>query len=407
MRRTVALAVLALVGLALLLALGRGLGAAGEGGWAEVRRGDLVLGAEVTGTLRAEESSYLGPPVIPDRWDFKIAHLAPEGARVRADEVVLAFDATELEVLLEQRRAERDQAAKEAEKKQTDLARQLADGELRLAEAEARLRKARLKVSGPSEVVALVELEQARVELDLATREVAYLAGRSAALGRQGEAELAALVKRRERAAERVRELEGWIDRMRVRAPRDGTVIYTADHRGEKKRVGDSVWRGHQVLEIPDLARMMGEAEVDEAEAGRIAEGQPVVLRLDAHPDVEFSGVVRSIRRTVEKKSWRNPLKVMRLTLALAETDTRRMRPGMRFRGRVETERVPDVLLVPAEAVFTDADGPLVFRRRWTGFERIRPRLGRRSEAAVEVLAGLDQGEQVALVDLDREAGRR
>ena len=33
---------------------------------------------------------------------------------------------------------------------------------------------------------------------------------------------------------------------------------------------------------------MMGLGEVDEADAGRVHEGQSVTLRLDAHPDIRY-----------------------------------------------------------------------------------------------------------------------
>src|SRR5438477_140263 len=56
-----------------------------QGEWVNVARGDLVTGVEVTGTLAAVESDILGPPQIPDVWDFKISMLAPEGTEVKKD----------------------------------------------------------------------------------------------------------------------------------------------------------------------------------------------------------------------------------------------------------------------------------------------------------------------------------
>ena len=40
-----------------------------------------------------------------------------------------------------------------------------------------------------------------------------------------------------------VESLESAIAAMTVAAPRDGTVVYVADWRGEKPRVGESTWR--------------------------------------------------------------------------------------------------------------------------------------------------------------------
>ena len=199
------------------------------------------------------------------------------------------------------------------------------------------------------------------------------------------------------RAQGNVTEIQQTIEAMTVRAPRSGTVIYVTDWRGEKKRVGEQVWRQEKILELPDLASMLARGEVDESDAGRIAERQPVSFRLDAHPDVQYSGRVESIWRTVQqKRGTRNPIKVVRLEVALDETDTARMRPGMRFRGTIEARRLEGVLTVPAYAVFPTDEGPVVYRRGLLGSEAVGVRLGERNDALIEVLEGLSPGDEIA-----------
>lgn len=406
-------ALFAVVALALWLVAGRA-NATGDDEWAEVRRDDLVIGVPVTGTLSAVQSVLIGPPQVSEVWDYKIAFLAPEGAPVRQGQPVVGFDTSELEQTLAQKMAERDSADQELEKLRVNLEKSREEDELRLAEAEARHRRAALKVKVPAELVARNELAQSRADLELAEREIKYLKDRLRLEKSTAQAQIAALVSRRDRAAARVRETEEAIARMTVTAPRDGTVIYSSQGgRGEKKKIGDSVWRGQSVLEIPDLSRMRAEGEIDEADAGRVAVGQRVTLRLDAHPDVVFSGRVRTLRGAVQTKSRNNPLKVVRLEIDLDQTDPQRMRPGMRFLGTVEIERSPKVLVVPAEAVFTRADGPVVYRRTRWGFEEVRPDLGRRNDRLVEIKGGLAPGDRVSLQDLsddgaaDAAAGRR
>jgi RND family efflux transporter MFP subunit len=374
-------------------------GASGDEGWAEVHREDLLLGVEVTGTLHAVHSVMLGPPQAADVWNFKISFLAPEGIEVRPGQPVVGFDTTELETTLGEKMGERDSAQKELEKKQSDLDIQRRDDALELAEAEARLRRASLKADVPSEVVAANDLKEARADLELAKKEIAYRKQRLALRARQGEAEIDDLIHKRDRAAARVRETREAMEQMVVPAPRVGTVVYVSVRGGEKKKVGDSCWRGDKVVEIPDLTEMKAVGEVDEADAGRLSPGQRVTLRLDAHPDVLFAGRVRSIRDSVETRSPNDPLKVVELEIALDRTDPQRMRPGMRFAGTVELERVPKALVVPAEAVFNRPGGPVVYRRSRWGTETVHPRLGRRNATRVEVLSGLAPGDRVSLHD--------
>lgn len=408
MRR--AWAVLALVvaaGLFALWAFGSNRSAAADEEWALVQRQDLVAGIEVTGTLGAVHSVSLGPPPLAQVWDFKIAFMAPEGTEVRQGQPVIGFDTSELETSLLDAMAERDSAEKELEKKQANLEMTRGEDELRLAEAKAKARRAGLKVDVPADLVASRELAESRADLDLAEREVAYLESRLALQNREAEAEISALRNQRDRAARRVREVEEAIGKMTVTAPRDGTVVYISDPRREreKKKIGDSAWRGERIVEIPDLGRMQARGEVDEADAGRVAIGQRVSLRLDAHPDVSFTGRVRAIHDSVQRRSSSDPVKVVGLDLSLDRTDPQRMRPGMRFLGTIELERAPRALVVPADAVFHGAEGPVAFRRTRWGTEEVRPKLGRRNDRWVEIVSGLSEGDAIALRDPRGEEG--
>jgi len=363
--------------------------------WLRAERRDFVLGIPTDGELRAVDSVLIGPPALEGVWNFQIAMMAPEGAQVEAGQPVLGFDTTELGQKLQQATAQADSAEKELEKATTDLdvaRRQLA---LRLEEAEARLRRAELESGVSEEAVAAVELEQARIDRRLAAFEIANL---QAALGQHAikqRLDLASLESKLAFARSEVERLAASIERMTVAAPRSGTVSYRADWRRNKKSVGDQVWRAEQVLEIPDLSAMEAVATVDEAAAGRLEPGLGVTFRLDAYPDLEYRAKVVQIRRAVQRKSRDNPAKVVKLTLSLPETDTERMRPGMRFRGTIVTESSPDTLTIPADAVFYGPEGPFLFVRTALGKRRAEPELGRHNPDWVEVLGGLEAGDRV------------
>jgi HlyD family secretion protein len=374
--------------------------------WLEVARDDLELGVDVEGILQAVETTLLGPPQIRETWQFKVASMADEGDEVKAGAPVLAFDTSELQQNMQEELAERDAALKRVEQRERELAVHRKQDELALEEARAELRKARLKAETPGEMAAAAELAQIRLDLELAEKRVVFLETRLASSKRSIEATLGALRDQARQAEQRVEQTESSIEQMTRLAPTDGTVIYVKNWQGEKKGIGDSCWRGEYVLELPDLGAMKAAGQVHEADAGKVAEGQRMTFRLDAHPDLEFSGSVASIWRTVQVESWRSPLKVVRLEIELDETDARRMRPGMRFRGRIETDRVEDALVVDAEAVFRTSEGPVVHRKTWAGYETIPVELGRRNKDRVEVLGGLDEGDAIATVDLRRERGR-
>lgn len=363
-------------------------------GW-RVTRGDLPITVEVTGTLRSTDSTLIGPPQIPSMWNYKIAFLVPEGTEVRPGVPVVRFDTSTLERELLDKIAERDQAETELGKRRVELERTLRDQELQLAEARAELERSRLKVDVPEDLAAAKELFEAQVDHQVAREKVGSLAERLALERRAGRAELAALDEKRRRAAVRVDEIQTYLERLTVRAPRAGTVIYQGDWQGTKVKVGDEVWQMRKVLEIPDLSSMEAEGRVEEADSGRIAAGQRVTLRLDAHPQVEYTGRVAEIGKSVQRRNRGAPVKEVELTIALDATDTERMRPGMRFQGEVEVERARDVLLVPAEAVRSTAEGPVIYRRTLFGAEAVPIEAGRRDDRFVEVVAGVAAGERL------------
>lgn len=365
--------------------------------WVEAVVSDLVVTVEVEGTLASRDSSILTPPQIPNFYDFKIAFMAPEGGQVEVGSPVVGFDTSDLERELLTQQNEAAQAAKNIEKLDADQTQTLMGLELQLAEAQAELRRAELKNEVPDDLRAANEVRIAELDVEAAATKVTSLETQIDAARRAGQARRSALVAQRDRAQGRVREIERSIEQMTVASPRSGTVIYVADWRGEKKKIGDSAWRSERIIELPDLTQMLARGEVDEADAGRLAVGQPLTFRLDAHPDEVYRGRIESIWRTVQRKSnSRNPLKVVRLDIALDDTDMTRMRPGMRFRGRVEIERLPAVLVVPARAVRPTAEGAVVYREAMLGLEPVAVELGARSEDGVQVLAGLAAGDRIA-----------
>lgn len=367
-----------------------------QGDWVRVTRGDLVSGIDITGTLSAVDSGSFGPPQVSDMWDFKISMLAPEGTDVKKGQPVMSFDTSELRKRLDEKSAEAEQARKEIEKKRADLALRREDERLQLADAEARARKAELKLEGPSDIVSVKERKQVQLDADVAKNEAKTIRLRIASLERAASAEIALLTSKQEHAAAIVKEMQNAIENMTVKAPRNGTIVYVTNWRGDKKKVGDSVWRMERVVEIPDLARMMAKGEVDESDAGKVAVGQRVSLTLDAHPDEELRGMIKETARTVQRQQGSSSkLKVLRVTILLDKTDPAKMRPGMRFHGTVELTRSKNAVLVPRTAVYLSPRGPVAFRRGLFSVATVPLKLGKQNEKSIEVIDGLGATDRV------------
>ncbi len=380
---------------ALLLLAGCGATAAEPAGRVvEVTRQDLVIDAEVTGALRALDSDALGPPPVPQFWDFKIVRMLPEGAQVKAGKEVLAFDTTELEKRLRDYETEVASLSEELGKSRAEAALAALADRLDREQKEADARKAELKADKPADLTAQLKLEQAVLDRDLARQEVAFQEDKARNNRLRERSDQAALTARLTRAQTFAEQMRLSIAAMSVRARRNGTVVYRQNWRGEKRKVGDQLSPGDAAVEVAALDRMGADGQVDEVDASKVRVGQRVGVRLEANPDLEHAGVVERIAPLVRTESPESRVKVAELAIKLERTDAM-MRPGMRFRGRIEVQRVPGVLQVPVAAIKSTARGPRVVRASARGGEVVPVQLGRRSRDAVEVLAGLGPGDRV------------
>lgn len=364
-----------------------------------VSREDLVQSVQVEGELVAVHSTEIGTPPVSEM-EFKISFLAAEGQEVKKGQPVLAFDTEVLQRQLQEKQAELAEATKKAEQKQVELHLALLELEQQTAQAQDDFERANLKAEVPEDVQQRLELEKARLQRKGRARDLANLAAERRATVSRGEAELRSLGGQRDRARGRVEALQAAIEKLTVKAPQDGIVIYRANRRDEKKKVGDSTWFGETILAIPDLSLMAAEGVVDEADGGMVATGQPVTLRLEARPDLDLRGRVSSVGHTVRQKSFRMPVKVYKVEVSLDKTDTAVMRPSMRFRGDIETARVHGLLLAPREAVFLRDGGPVVWAKRALGWKELKVVLGRSNQRQVEVKEGLAAGDLLSPVDL-------
>ena len=375
------------------------LAACASGGAADlhtVRRHDLPITVEATGSLRAVSNTTIRPPSISGVWRYQLAMIAEESSEVKQGQPIVAFDTSEMQQEMRRKIAERDQAAKELEKRQFDLSVQYLELDQNLAEARARLRRAGMKVEVPVELAKRVELEVARLDLAEAEAEVASLNGQRESAEQSGNSQLETLRRRNGRAARRVEELQVALGKMNILAPRDGLVIQVENWQGEKKKVGDTVSRWDTLLQIPDLSVMEAAAEIDEVDAGRVQVGQAVTVRLEAHPDEVYPGKVAVIEPTVRRQSRRSAVKVYRIVISLDRTDVQTMRPGMRFRAEIEVDRVTQALQIPLDAILPRPGGPVVLAHRGGDLQEVPVALGARNRTMVEVQKGLAEGDRVS-----------
>jgi HlyD family secretion protein len=142
------------------------------------------------------------------------------------------------------------------------------------------------------------------------------------------------------------------LDYTTVISPVDGLVI------SRSVDVGQTVAASFQTPTLfsiaEDLTRMQIHASVDEADIGRVKEGQPVSFTVDAYPDEEFRGTVTQVRNAPVTQQ-----NVVTYTVVVAvDNGSLRLKPGMTANVSFETAEVRDALRVPAAALRVKVELP-------------------------------------------------
>jgi multidrug efflux pump subunit AcrA (membrane-fusion protein) len=132
--------------------------------------------------------------------------------------------------------------------------------------------------------------------------------------------------------------------------------------------------------------------------------GETVTARVDAVTDLAFTGTVADISplTKIDFSSGWPPVKNFDLVVALDHIDGR-LRSGMSVTERIAVQRIPNVILVPAEAVFTRNGRDVVYVEQGAkGSNNFAERvvtIGHRGGGQVEIRSGLEPGVRVATKD--------
>lgn len=135
------------------------------------------------------------------------------------------------------------------------------------------------------------------------------------------------------------------LDRTQIRSPVNGVVIDRQVDIGQT--VAASLSAPTLFTIAQDLRQMQIEADVDEADIGKLAEGQSVRFQVDAYPNRQFLGTVSQVRKAATNVSNVVTYKV----IIDAPNQQQLLLPGMTANVNVIRGQQTDVLRVPNAAL--------------------------------------------------------
>jgi HlyD family secretion protein len=398
-----ALAAVVAILLGAFLPLAGSLGGGGEIPVLTVQKEPFVRRVPAQGNLKAVRATPVSVPMGASG-PFRIGWIALDGTRVKAGETVIRFDPSAIEKQLveaeDQLREVRLKIGKTETESSAELRKLEADAEM----ASLELENAKQFLKRDEELFSRNEIIEASIDQTLVAKKERHAREAQRTRRELTGAELELLRIDMRRAEAKIQQARQSLQSLAVTAPHDGVLILKRDWRGETPRVGDNVWNGQPLAEIPDLSTMEAEVFVLEADAGGLKPGKRAVVALESNPAVPYEATIQRVDSLAKPRLQGSPVQYFAVTLELARTDPKVMKPGQRVQANLILEERKEALLVPRQAVFEREGKLIVYRRKPDGFDPVEVALGPSTMGRVVIDSGIAAGDVLALRDPNRSA---
>ncbi len=355
-----------------------------------VHRGTFASDVVLTGELRAARGDEIAVPQLP-QWQTTIKWIAPEGTEMKQGDRVVELDNSSFASNLDAKRQAVAQAEQELQQKDAEWTADTLDKQLDVERKRSDYDKAKLDAAIPREIISARDFNDRQMKFKRAEVEYVKAVDVLKSQKMSVKSDRDNLLLSLQKAQRELAIAEHAISELILRAPHGGIVVIR-DHPWEGRRFqeGDGVFIGWALAQFPEMASLRVEADLADVDDGRIGEGMPATIVLDAYPGMPFAGRVTSISAVAQESSRTSLRRAFRVMVALDRLDVSRMRPGLSSRVVVHTMKVQNALLIPRAALDLSGTTP---RARLAGGNAVDVILGACNAQECVVKGGLSEGE--------------
>jgi len=336
---------------------------------------------------------------------LKVSWIVPDGTLLKKDDVVVKFDPTDFEVQLDAGNSDRNTALNGIKKADTESGTTRTNLKRDAKQADAELTAAKRFKFDDAEVFSRFQRIEASIDETHATDKKRYAEGVLKVRDNLSKADRDLLGIQQKKADLKIRNAEQGLHALEIRSPYDGILVLQRDWRGDTVKVGDTVWQGQPIGEIPDLNSMKAEVFVLEADAAGLAVGETATLSIEGKPNSAFNGKVSQVDKLARPRFPRVPVQYFGATITLDKTVAAMMKPGARVRAVLDVESRAGAFSIPRQAIFEKQGKKLVYRKDGAKFEPVAIEIGSSTAGRVVVTKGLKRGDEIALRDPTEEKG--
>ncbi|RKY88328.1 hypothetical protein DRQ09_03030 [candidate division KSB1 bacterium] len=361
-----------------------------------VVKGPFIISISEHGELMAKESTTIYVP-SDVRGNLQIIYLAEEGKPVKKGDVLIQFDTSELDTRIETLESTLQQAQEDYEKLKANQESQMATllSNLETTKNNYELSKLRLE-----QMKFEADTKKQMEELNFKNAQISLKKQENNIKNQRivNKVNLNAALLKIENAKKDLEKAKAEKERLTVRAPNDGLVVYRENYRSgtrAKIQVGDTPHRRQPLIDLPNLEIMQVKTQVNEIDIRRVKKGQKAIIRLDAFQNVEFTGTVTDIAYLARREYGSN-VKVFDVIITIDEKNHPLLKPGMSATVDIILDKIDTALYVPLESVFEE-EGKTVMYLVEDSYKKVEVKTGKSNDDYVIISEGLKEGDKVAL----------
>jgi multidrug efflux pump subunit AcrA (membrane-fusion protein) len=351
-----------------------------------------------TGELAAiNTKTFVMPRYGRYYYEMKIIGLLDHGAEVKAGDSILQLDPSEVNKVIVELETQLETEQANLEKLLVNQKNSESEVETRLKTEEAtfNLRKLSMEYSRfeseKTKKIRDLEFQQAKINYENVKRSI----------------KLKQIVDKNDLKIQkiRVRQLKDdiksskdVIPKLTIRTPIPGIFqIGTSRRNGTMLKIGDEVYQGNNLGSVPDLRWMKVNTTVNEQDFFKIETGQRVIVRLDALPEVSFTGEIVAIGKLCHLKDDKSKQKVFDVEVNILVSD-KRLKPGMTVNTEFICKQLNNVLYVPLNCIENDGTGDFIFIKKGGSIERTEVDAGPANNSHIVVRGNIKENDVIVPV---------
>lgn len=360
----------------------------------QVNTQEFAIEITATGEIEAAESQKI---ITPGRRPMMLSWLAEENTYVNEGDIIARFDAERItrdknEEEFAVRKLQQDiinsQAAQTQEKQDIKSEQSFVEEEFAFVD---RFAIDDLRIYSQLDIIDTLQ------NRDFLEAKDSFLSWKEDSVLAQHDSAMSVLDIQQQGHQSKLQQYLSALKQLEVKAPYSGLLVYVKDRRGEKPSVGNTVFPGSPIAEIPNLENIQARLYVLANDAIDLAEGQRVDVQLDAFPNKSFSGQLTSVAAFPREIKRGNPIKYYELTASIDEQDTRILKPGRKLSATISVTKPMNAIAVPLQSISYEQEQSFVYLQKGNEFMLQPVTTGRKNLYFIEITSGLTLKDEIAL----------